>query len=33
MLAAVWCLRQVNVQEFRTSAKQAIAAVLEVEVD
>ncbi|HEY9625843.1 MAG TPA: BCD family MFS transporter [Coleofasciculaceae cyanobacterium] len=33
MLFAVWCLRQVNVQEFRTSAKQAIAAVLEAEID
>ena len=33
MLIAVWCLRQVDVQEFRTSARQAIATVLEAEVD
>ncbi|HEY9641826.1 MAG TPA: BCD family MFS transporter [Coleofasciculaceae cyanobacterium] len=33
MLVAVWCLRQVNVQEFRVSAQQAIATVLEAEID
>jgi MFS transporter, BCD family, chlorophyll transporter len=33
MLIAVWCLRQVNVQEFRVSARRAIATVLEAEMD
>jgi BCD family chlorophyll transporter-like MFS transporter len=33
MLLAVWCLSRVNVAEFRTNAKQAIASVLESELD
>ena len=33
MLLAVWFLKRVNVQEFRINAKQAIASVLETELD
>ncbi|WP_236142512.1 BCD family MFS transporter [Nostoc sp. CMAA1605] len=33
MLVAVWCLRQVNIQEFQVNAKTAIASILEKELD
>ena len=33
MVVAVWCLSRVNVSEFQTNAKSAIASVLESELD